>query len=99
MEPARGSHRIESLMIKVTVQLHTILRLETPEGLVGLLQLELPQHSTIQNTLNALKISLPEEALLLAVNGRVVDANHPLADGDTVDLMPAISGGKLLQKG
>lgn len=90
---ARGSAQVGGVTIRVTVQLHTILRLETPDGPVGLLELELPPASTVQYIREALEIELSDEALLLAVNGRVVDVDHPLADGDTVDLMPAISGG------
>ena len=36
---------------------------------------------------------LSMEGVRLAVNEEFVDASHPLADGDTVALIPPVSGG------
>jgi len=43
--------------------------------------------------LEKLEIELEPEHLLLVVNGRLRDANTILKEGDTVNLMPALSGG------
>jgi len=79
--------------VKVTVRLHTILQRQTPEGLVRLVELELPQGGCVGDVLSSLEITMPPETLILAVNGRVADIDQPLAEGDQVNLMPAISGG------
>jgi sulfur carrier protein ThiS len=47
----------------------------------------------MNDLLELLEIELPQEALLLAVNGRIVDADRHLIDGDQVRVMPAMSGG------
>jgi len=79
--------------VKVTAHLHTILQRQTPEGLVRRLEVELPGGSRVADLMAVLEINLPEDALLLAVNGRVAEPGTPLQDGDQVNLMPAISGG------
>jgi molybdopterin converting factor small subunit len=77
----------------VTVRLHTTLRRETPEGIVDRLKLELAPGATMRTLVEALNVSLREDAILLVVNGRIADVDTPLADGDEVRLIPAMSGG------
>ena len=77
----------------VTVRLHTTLRRETPQGIVDRLQLELAEGATLRTAVEALGISLREDAILLVVNGRIADVETPLAEGDEVRLIPAMSGG------
>jgi sulfur carrier protein ThiS len=77
----------------VTVRLHTILRRETPEGVIDRLSVELPANSTIQSLVDQLEIKLQGEAILLVVNGKIVKEEHVLAQGDEVRLIPAVSGG------
>lgn len=77
----------------VTVHLHTILQRQTPAGLVDRLDFTLEEGSTLSDLLRQMELPLNPEALLLAVNGRVVDIEQPLAHGDRINLMPAISGG------
>lgn len=57
------------------------------------LEVSLPFNSTLSDLLEHLEVDLGPEDLLLAVNGRVVEPNKILQDGDEVNLMPAISGG------
>ena len=78
----------------VTVQLHTILGRQTPGGIQRNLDVELPSGSTLEDLLDYLEIELNEDALLLMVNGRLVDINTELQPDDRINLMPAISGGK-----
>ena len=77
----------------VTVRLHTILRRQTPEGIVDRLRLELPAGASVATVLRQLEIGQRGETIMLVVNGSIVKADHPLADGDEVRLVPAISGG------
>lgn len=77
----------------LTVHLHTILQRQTSEGPLRRLDVELPPGATLADLLAFLEIELSPEALLLVVNGRLVNLGHTLQDGDTVNLMPALSGG------
>jgi sulfur carrier protein ThiS len=79
--------------LRVTVHLHSILQIETPEGMLNRLEVVLPQGSTMASLLERLQISISPDHMLLAHNGRVVDLDQPLQEGDQVNLMPAISGG------
>ena len=79
--------------MNVTVHLHTILQRQTPEGLVRQLELSLPANSTVNDLLAQMEIDFPLDSLLLVVNGRLVELDHMLVEGDKVNLMPAISGG------
>jgi molybdopterin converting factor small subunit len=77
----------------VTVRLHTTLRRSTPEGTLDRLMLELAEGATVQAILDEMGIVLRDDAVLLVVNNRVAGAETPLADGDEVRLIPAMSGG------
>jgi sulfur carrier protein ThiS len=79
--------------MKVDVHLHTVLQRQTPEGLVRQLALTVPPQSTVNDLLAQLAIDFPLDSLLLVVNGRLVEENHLLQEGDKINLMPAISGG------
>jgi sulfur carrier protein ThiS len=79
--------------VRVIAHLHTILQRQTPEGLVDRLEVDLSDNNRVADLLSLLEISLPVDALLLAVNGRVADVEQILQDGDQVNIMPAISGG------
>jgi sulfur carrier protein ThiS len=77
----------------VTVRLHTILRRQTPEGIVDRLMLDLDPGTTVAAVLEQLGIQLEGESILLVLNGRFVAPEVALADGDELRLVPAISGG------
>ena len=79
--------------MRVTVHLHSILQLQTPEGMVNRLEVDLAPGSTMESLLHQLQIKLSPDHMLLARNGRVVDLGQTLQDGDQVNLMPAMSGG------
>lgn len=83
--------------INITVQLHTILQHQSPEGRVRRLQVSLSHGSCLAKLLDQLEIELDSDALLLVVNGRLAEPDHVLREGDQVNLMPAISGGIGLQ--
>jgi sulfur carrier protein ThiS len=79
--------------MNISVHLHTILQHQTPEGLVRQLDLSVPAQSNISDLLTQLEIDFPLDSLLLVVNGRLVEEDHVLQEGDKINFMPAISGG------
>ncbi len=79
--------------MNVEVNLHTTLQRQTPEGAQRCIDLDLPEGSTLAAVLERLEIPLDPENLLLVVNGKVVEAVYQLAEGDRVNLIPAMSGG------
>ncbi|MBN1149396.1 MAG: MoaD/ThiS family protein [Anaerolineales bacterium] len=78
---------------RIVVHLHTILQRQTPQGLQRRLELETPPATTLADLLARLEIELSPDAMLLVVNGRTAELDYELRDGDTVNLMPALSGG------
>jgi sulfur carrier protein ThiS len=79
--------------MNISVQLHTILQRQTPEGRLDRLEVELPEGSSLADLIEHLEITLDIEDLLLVVNGRTAELDTPIQDGDQVNLIPAISGG------
>ncbi len=77
----------------VTVHLHTILQLQTPDGPIRRLELNLPEGSNLQDILNQLQMPLKLEDILLVVNTQTARPEQILYDGDEVHLIPALSGG------
>jgi sulfur carrier protein ThiS len=77
----------------VSVYLHTILQRHTPEGIIRQLEVSLPPGSDLLDLLGELQIEFDPEQIMLVVNGVMADEHALLADGDRVNLMPAISGG------
>ena len=80
-------------MAIVEVYLHTILQRETPQGFEKQIQASLPDGSKMADLLRSLNIDLDPAHMLLVVNGKVVELDHELRDGDKINLMPALSGG------
>ena len=83
----------QPLLIQVTVHLHTILRRQTPEGLISRMDVTLPEGSTLADLIKELGIELSPDDLLLVVNQRTAEPERVLQDGDNVNLIPSISGG------
>lgn len=77
----------------VSVYLHTVLQRHTPQGIIRQLEVTLPAGSDLLDLLHALQIEYDPEQIMLVVNGVMADEHTRLADGDRVNLMPAISGG------
>ena len=77
----------------VEVYLHTILQRNTAKGLQKQIQVNLPSDSNMADLLRSLNIDLDPDHMLLVVNGKVVELDHTLRDGDKINLMPALSGG------
>lgn len=80
----------------VTVHLHTILQRPSPEGPQRQFTLQVKPGTTVAGLMGELGITLPAEALLLVVNGRLASPETVLQAGDEVHFMPAISGGSPL---
>jgi len=79
--------------MKIAVFLHTTLQRQFPNVKAGKLSLEVPPGSTLEDLLRRLHIKLDLENTLLVVNGRNVELDHILLEGDQVHLIPALSGG------
>jgi molybdopterin converting factor small subunit len=79
--------------MKITVHLHTVLQRSTPEGLRSKLEMDVPDGTTIGDVYTALDLTLGVEHLLLMMNGKLAELDQPLADGDEVHFIPAMSGG------
>ena len=80
--------------MKIEVQLHTTLQKQTSEGMQRCIDLEMPEGSTIRDVMQALKLELSPEHLLLVVEGKVVEEDYVLREGERVSFIPAMSGGK-----
>ncbi|MFA5028980.1 MAG: MoaD/ThiS family protein [Candidatus Methylomirabilota bacterium] len=79
--------------MRVTVHLHTTLQRQTPQGMLRRLEVDLPAAGTLGDLLRHLEIAPVGDAILLVVNGKQAEAARPLADGDEIHLIPALSGG------
>lgn len=79
--------------MKVVVRLHSVFRLKTPEGVINLVEMDLELGATVAEVVEKLDLGAHQRRMLVVVNGRVVDLDQSLEDGDEVRLMPAISGG------
>ena len=79
--------------MKIEVQLHTTLQKQTPQGLQRCIDLEMAEGSTIRDVLQALELDLAPEHLLLVVEGKVVEEDYVVREGEMVSLIPAMSGG------
>ena len=79
--------------MKIEVQFHTTLQKQTSEGLQRCIDLELTEGSTIRDVLQALELDLATEHLLLVVEGKVVEEDYVVREGERVSLIPAMSGG------
>ena len=77
----------------VEVNLHTILQHTSDKGTVRKLNMTLPPGAILAEVLDRLEIPLPEEGLILVVNGKTAEATSQLRDGDIIHLIPALSGG------
>jgi sulfur carrier protein len=74
--------------MKVTIKLFATLR----DGRFKVENRELPKESRVKDILSSLGIA-PEEVAICLVNGRDVNDNHVLSDGDTLALFPPVGGG------
>ncbi len=80
--------------MKVEVHLHATLRLAGSGGKKQILILDLPENYSITNLLDQLEIDLDPEHMLFVLNGRTTSIDQILEDGDVINLMTAVSGGK-----
>jgi sulfur carrier protein ThiS len=79
--------------MRITVRLHTILRRETPEGIVDRVELDLPEGASVAEAVAQLAIERRPRTMLLVVNGKIVAEDRLLAEGDELRLVPGVSGG------
>jgi len=79
--------------MRIHVRLHTILRRETPEGIIDRVTLDLPPRTTVGEAVRRMEFPTRPRTMLLVVNGKIVQEDHALAEGDELRLVPGISGG------
>ena len=65
----------------------------TPEGPQSRFKVDLPENATVTDLLHALKINVSPEHVMILIDHHRVEPNHPLVDGDEVQVFPPISGG------
>jgi sulfur carrier protein ThiS len=77
--------------MQVTLRLYSILR-HRDGDIIDRIDMDLPENSTISSVLRLLEI--PDDLeIVLTINGKVVDVDATLADGDLLSLVPAVAGG------
>lgn len=74
--------------MRVTVKLFATFR----DGRFKVEERELPEDTSLLEVLQPLDIK-PEEIAICLVNGRNVNEQHILKDGDTIALFPPVGGG------
>ena len=79
--------------MRIHVRLHTILRRETPEGIIDQVTLDLPPGTTVGEAVRRMEFPTRPRTMLLVVNGKIVQEDHVLKEGDELRLVPGISGG------
>jgi len=77
----------------VEVHLHTILQQSSDGKMIRLVNLTLPSGASLAEVLSMLEISLPLDSLLIVLNGHLAELSSELHEGDTLHLIPALSGG------
>jgi sulfur carrier protein ThiS len=78
-------------MIHVDIRLHGILRDNLPADKKGRTHLDLPKNSTVQAVLDRFNLN---GLVSIAVNDEIeLHPDHPLADGDRVELFRVAGGG------
>ncbi len=77
----------------LTIHLHTVYQIQSAGGPIGRLELDLPAGSTLGDLLAQLQIKPEPDTVLLVINGKLAELENSLAEGDLVDVIPAISGG------
>ena len=63
-----------------------------PSAKHGMVELDLPEGSTVYDAISRFDIPLNDESVIV-LNGLTVDLNTPLKEGDTVTAFSAIAGG------
>ncbi len=63
-----------------------------PEAKNGVVELDVPQGTTVRETISRFDIPLDDTSVIV-LNGLTVDMNTPLKEGDMVTAFSAIAGG------
>jgi len=79
--------------IEVTIQLHTVLQIQTPNGRITTLRHQMEEGECVKDALLALGISINTDETLIVVNRQNVGLDYQPNPGDVVHLIPAIAGG------
>lgn len=77
----------------VHIILHSIYRKETPDGLQSHLDLELEEGTTLGRVIEILGYGDQFDNMLVVINGEIADRDDIPKEGNTVRIMPVMSGG------
>jgi molybdopterin converting factor small subunit len=77
----------------IQVRLHSIFRLQTPEGPQSKVEMDLPEGASVASVVRELDLIDKTDGMLMVVNRRIAELDQALVEGDEVRLMPVISGG------
>ncbi len=81
--------------MKVAVELFATLAVHLPPGSSrDSVSIEVPERTTVAEVMTMLKIPLDLDCLTV-VNGRDVDPEHRLSEGDVLTMFPPLAGGSL----
>lgn len=75
----------------ISVKLHTFLKSYCPRS-DGCLQLQYEEGLTVKKILEQLNLNTGIVGLVL-VNGRIVQSDYKLAEGDSMEIYPLFGGG------
>ena len=79
--------------MKIEVRLHATLRLNRSGEVWKPVDLDMPVGSSIRDVIDNLSIDVDPEHMLFVRNGKNVELDQILKDGDILNLMTAVSGG------
>ena len=85
---------LERIEMRITVNIYAYLRyyLTAPDKSIWQKEWDLPEGASVSDVLGKLK--LPKEVrLTVLLNSSSVDKNAPLKEGDTIHVLPQMSGG------
>jgi molybdopterin converting factor small subunit len=77
----------------IHIKLHTIAQIQSENGLLANLDLVVPEGSPLSLVLEQLPVNIPIEHLLFVINHRLCEPEILLYEDDTVEIIPALSGG------
>lgn len=79
--------------MKIEIHLHATLQKFSSSETGNIVEVDLPDGSSIRTVLDYLTIEVAPEHLLFVLNGRTSELDQILEDGDVLHLMTAVSGG------
>jgi sulfur carrier protein ThiS len=76
----------------IEVRLYAVLRKYSVQSPNGMINMEVPEATSVQELIEMLDINI-DEVKLVMVNGKNTDLDTILSDGDRIGLFPPVGGG------